>query len=174
MNEKQCLLQQIYENVKSWLHFAEAKNAALITIDLSIIAILFTSNLSKYNLLLFYISIILLLISLICAVLSFKPINEIKKVSIKNIKENLLHFAYIASLEKEEYIEKLYRYYWGNNNMEIKEVSYIEQHYCQEIIENARITLIKQKFFKLSSVFTFVSVILIIILITFIIVEKYV
>ena len=151
LEEKQCLLQQIYENVKSWVHFIEAKNAALITADLSIIAILFASNLPKY--LLFNISITLLLISLICALLSFKPINEFKKVSTRNIKENLLYFAYIASLEKEEYIEKLYRYYWGNNNIEMKEVSYIEQHYCQEIIANARITLIKQKFFKVSFAF---------------------
>ena len=90
MNEKQCLLQQIYENVKSWVHFIEAKNAALITADLSIIAILFASNLPKY--LLFNISITLLLISLICALLSFKPINEFKKVSTRNIKQNIINF----------------------------------------------------------------------------------
>lgn len=39
------LLQQIFENINMWLHFAEAKNAAIIAFNIALLAALISSNL---------------------------------------------------------------------------------------------------------------------------------
>lgn len=70
-----------------------------------------------------------------------------------------MHFAYIASLEQEEYIKKLYDHYWGERNKDINDVPMLYKDYCNEIIVNSRITLRKQVYFK----YSFYIVILVII-----------
>lgn len=162
MGDKECLLQQIFDNVNNWLHFAEAKNAALIAFNIALMAVIVDTNLFSSYILLFSIIIIGLLISTIFALYSFKPINEtLKKTSNSNLEENLLHFAYIASLEQEEYIKKLYDHYWGERNKDINVVPMLYKDYCNEIIANSRITLRKQVYFK----YSFYIVILVIIVI---------
>lgn len=151
MGDKECLLQQIFDNVNNWLHFAEAKNAALIAFNIALMAVIVDTNLFSSYILLFSIIIIGVLISTIFALYSFKPINEtLKKTSNSNLEENLLHFAYIASLEQEEYIKKLYDHYWGERNKDISAVPMLYKDYCNEIIANSRITLRKQAYFKYS------------------------
>ncbi|MBS6396655.1 MAG: hypothetical protein KH452_05840 [Clostridiales bacterium] len=147
--ERSCLLQQIFDNVNSWLHFAEAKNAALVAFNVALLAAIMSSNLLDVFTCFSSGIIIALLISTMFALLSFKPINnKLEKTSNEDISENLLHFAYISSLEKEEYIKKLYENYWGEVNIDIRVVPKIEQDYCSEIIENSRIAMRKQRYFK--------------------------
>lgn len=144
------LLQQIFDNVNSWLHFAEAKNAALIAFNVALLSSLTSSELFKINAMLFCTIIIGLLLSIMVSLWSFKPINKkLEKTSATNLGENLLHFAYIASLERDEYIKKLYNYYWKEPNMDINAISRLERDYCEEIIENARITMRKQYYFRI-------------------------
>lgn len=61
-----------------------------------------------------------------------------------------MHFAYIASLEQEEYIKKLYDHYWGERNKDINDVPMLYKDYGNEIIVNSRIKLRKQVYFKYS------------------------
>lgn len=162
MGDKECLLQQIFDNVNNWLHFAEAKNAALIAFNIALMAVIVDTNLFSSYILLFSIIIIGLLISTIFALYSFKPINEtLKKTSNSNLEENLLHFAYIASLEQEEYIKKLYDHYWGERNKDINDVPMLYKDYCNEIIANSRITLRKQAYFKYSFYIVMLAIIVI-------------
>lgn len=151
MNEDQKnLLQQIFDNVNSWLHFAEAKNAALIAFNVALMSALFSFEPLKSCALVFSIIIVSLLISTIFSLWSFKPINnKLEKTDGAKLEENLLHFAYIASLEVEEYIKKIYESYWEKSDINISTISRLEIDYCKEIIENARITMRKQHYFKI-------------------------
>lgn len=149
--EQRNLLQQILDNVNNWLYFAEAKNAALIAFNIALLASLMGSDLLMVSNVLFSAAIIGLLISIMISLLSFKPMNtKLGKTSGTNIEENLLHFAYIASLERDEYIKKLHNYYWQDSSMDMNKISRLECDYCEEIIENARITMSKQYYFKMS------------------------
>lgn len=145
------LLQKISENTNNWLHFAEAKNASLIAFNVSLIAVISELNLLKGYRALTYSMIIFLIISTFFAILSFKPINtSLEKTLSINLTENLLHFVYISSLEPDRYLLKLYATYWNETNKRIDELPQIERDYCREIVENARITMRKQKYFKFS------------------------
>lgn len=147
--ERRVLLQQIFDNVNGWLHFAEAKNAALIAFNVALLASLMSSDLLKGSAMLFSAIIIGLLISIMISLWSFKPINnKLEKTCSANLKENLLHFAYIASLERDEYIKKIHNYYWNEPSIDINSVSRLECDYCEEIIENARIAMKKQCYFR--------------------------
>lgn len=161
MEDKTSLLQQIFENVNTWLHFAEAKNAALIAFDIALLTIIVDSGLSKTCILLFSINIVSLLLSIIFALYSFKPINEmLEKCDNMSLDLNLLHFAYIASLEQEEYIKKLYYYYWNESDKNINDVPKLEKDYCYEIISNSRITLRKQKYFSYGFIMGTIAIII--------------
>ena len=59
-----------------------------------------------------------------------------------------MHFAYIASLEPDQYIQKLYAAYWNAPNKNLNAIPQMEKDYCKEIVENARITMKKQNCFK--------------------------
>lgn len=149
--DKIKLLQQVLDNVNSWLHFAEAKNAALAAFNIALLAAILTSPLIDLSLFLFCFLVIILLCSTFITLCSFKPINnKLKKCDNANITKNLLHFAYIASLDRDEYILKLYEYYWNEGGKDINTVSQLEKDYGEEIIENSRIVLHKQNFFKIS------------------------
>lgn len=149
-DERTELLQRIFENVNSWLHFVEAKNAALIAFNIALMAAFVDSSLFCKCRIFGNCIIIGICLSTIVAIRSFIPLNkEIKKVEKGDIKENLLHYAYIASLEVNEYIRKLYKRYFEKNISNISEVMQIERDYCEEIIQNSRITIRKQRYFKI-------------------------
>lgn len=155
------LLQTIFDTSNNWLHFAEAKNAALIAFNVALIAAIMGTDLSDTYLLLTGIIIIGLIISTIVSIWSFKPINrKLNKITRQELTENLLHFAYIASLEKEEYLQKLYFSYWNETNKNINDLPQLEIDYCEEIIQISRITMKKQNCFK----FGFYIVLLILII----------
>lgn len=151
MSERVNLLQQIFDNVNHWLHFVEAKNAALIAFDIAFIGAIIDSSLLQNCLWVGTVLIIGLSVSGLVALYSFKPINKaLKKCTIKDIESNLLHYAYIASLEWNEYIQSLYVKYWDEICDDMSSIPALEKDYCKEIIENARIAMRKQKLFKIS------------------------
>ena len=147
-NKRSELLQQILSNTNSWLHFAEAKNAALIAFNVALVTgIIEVDWLADYFACAMF-TIIGFISAIIVAVWSFKPVNKaLSKIENNGFVENLLHFAYVASLEQDEYLQSLYARYWkgddGNNFTEL------EKDYCEEIIEIARITMKKQKCFEI-------------------------
>lgn len=73
---------------------------------------------------------------------------------------NLLHYAFIASLEIDEYLEKLNKSYWKNQYQDGSEFPQIERDYSNEIIQNSRITLKKQFYFKIALYIDFAMIIL--------------
>ncbi len=149
IQERSEFLQQLLENTNTWLHFAEAKNAALIAFNVAIIAAFINSNLSVICKPLFTGIIIGLLISTIIALCSFKPINKyLIKSDNADINLNLLHYAYVASLEKNEFLKKIYTVYWQETFINTSIIPQIEIDYAEEIIQNSRITLEKQTYFK--------------------------
>lgn len=148
-NEKSEQLCHILENVNSWLHFTEAKNAALIAFNIALLAALMSSELSNCCVILFSSIIIGLLISTVISLHSFKPVNtSLKKTDGSGLNINLLHYAYIASLESDEYLINLYKFYWKEPHMDIALIPQIERDYSEEIVQNSRITIRKQSCFE--------------------------
>lgn len=147
--ERRELLQIFLENTNTWLHFAEAKNAALIVFNIALLTALINSKLSDFCVMLFTGIIIGLLISTMLSLYSFKPINKsLKKTDAMEIDENLLHYAYIASMDRNEYIIKLYDCYWNEKSKDIALIPQIEKDYSEEIVQNSKITMKKQSYFK--------------------------
>lgn len=155
------LFQQIFENINTWLHFAEAKNAAIIALNIAMIAALFSSNLSAVSMVLFSGISIGLLLSTLISLVSFRPNNKtIAKIVSKDIDPNLLHYAYIASLETDEYLKELYKNYWKKPCQDCSNFPQIEKDYSNEIIQNSRITMRKQRYFKGALYIDFVIIVL--------------
>lgn len=144
------LLQKIFDDTNTWLHFAEAKNAALIAFNIALITAITSFDILEAVLPLTILIIAGLIVSTLSSIWSFKPINTmLKKPALKDMNTNLLHFAYIASLEPDEYLLKLYSTYWGVSDIASEALPQIEKAYSSQIIENARITLRKQKCFTI-------------------------
>lgn len=168
VSEHSNFLQQIFENVSTWLHFAEAKNAALIALNIALLVAIMESNYSLINIWLRGFILLALLVSIFLGIVSFWPINRsIEKNRNTGIAENLLHYAFIATLESEEYIKKIYSSYWGRKINDLGSVPQIEKDYCNEIIEIARITIRKQKYFKYSIYATVITIVILGILIIY-------
>ena len=66
------LLQKIFDNTNTWLHFAEGKNAALIAFNVTMAATITEMGLLKNYLLLTSAVLIGLILSTITALWSFK------------------------------------------------------------------------------------------------------
>lgn len=69
------MLQNIFDNTNTWLHFVEGKNAALIAFNVTMIATITEMGLTENYLLLTSIILIGLILSTITALWSFKQIN---------------------------------------------------------------------------------------------------
>ncbi|MDO4439225.1 MAG: DUF5706 domain-containing protein [Eubacteriales bacterium] len=159
-NEKHIeLLQKILENTNMWLHFIEAKNAALIALNIAIITALISGISLCESVKLLILTISLFFIAIVCSVISFLPINKkMDKVVNDKIFKNLLHYAYISTLEADEYLNEIYKQYWNSNNNSVPK---IEKDYCEEIVENSRIAMRKQKYFVISIKITLIGILFI-------------
>lgn len=149
--EKVTFLQQIFDNINNWLHFVEAKNAALIAFDIAFIGAIVDSSLLQCYIWIGSILIVGLSISGLLALYSFKPVKKAsKKFMVKDIETNLLYYAYIACLDWNEYVQALYEEYWDESCNDMNQVSARERDYCKEIVENSRIAMRKQNLFEKS------------------------
>ena len=83
-NEQITLLREILNTTNTWLHFAEAKNAALIAFNVALTAAILSADFPKSSLPLAACALICLTLSTIAALWAFKPINhELKKRDLK-------------------------------------------------------------------------------------------
>ena len=99
------------------------------------------------------------------SVWAFYPVNvKLPRISGRIVTANLLHYAYIASLERDQYLQKLYGSYWGETNMRSGSFPQIEKDYCEEIVSNSRITLRKQKCFNISFFIDVITMFLLVLL----------
>lgn len=173
MEEK---LREIFGYINMWLHYAEAKNGAILAMSGAII--LGLSNYEKSLHIWIYLGLnFILVLSFISALLSFFPnlsnskIHNVSKFFLKvsevfdkkdsrNFPPIKLFYKDIAEKYKsndddslpKEYVVDLYKDYF-NKVKDKSEISKLEEDYSKEIIINSKITLNKYILFKSSLVF---------------------
>lgn len=160
-------LQKIFENINHWLDFAEAKNAALIALNIALLAAL--SALTSYKSAMFLASLIMicLIISSLIVLLSFIPAVSVRSVPGHRsaVTDNLIYYGNISKFAKADYIKAFYRRYWDNSDMDLQEVPKVLEDYFDEILTNSKIAARKQVYFKYGAVIDIFSLVLICLLI---------
>lgn len=163
MEEK---LKEIFGYVNNWLNFAEAKNAAMLTVSIGVLFGLY-SYIEKMNIIFYITLILIIIISILSSILSFYP--NLGKSKIKPIGEFLLYipekfekkdnasekikifYGDIAKNYSEErsfdYVKDLYKDYYKKDNMVVEKS---EIDYAKEIIINSKLTVNKYRYFKFS------------------------
>ena len=152
-------LKNILEEVKTWLHFGEAKHGALLAINLVLIfkCTDFFINIEENKIIgnkVFLICIMTLyIVSTIISLISFIPkLNKLDDSEAcensTSITSNLLNFfgdikGYNSS---KLYLRDIYKKYFNIEKM--SDFPLIEQDYAKEIITNSKITNNKFKLFK--------------------------
>ncbi len=146
-------LKDIFENVNNWLKFAEAKNALIIVLNGTLIFRIsgFYSHIQNNVIyFLYFMSILMLLISIVIAIISFIPRLKTPYIKMQNPlpNDNLLYFGHIAKYTPDQYYLKI-------SKILSKDDKYKEfnMHYSNQIVVNSRITFIKFKQFEISVFF---------------------
>jgi len=146
-------LWRIFENINSWLHYAERKNALILTfigVQITLIKI-FIDTLDGW---LIIASLVFLGLCFLLAVFSFFPRTRISKWCFDFMvspsddageNDNLLFYGHIAKYTVREYIAKMERYLngaiHGSRNLE---------DLCSQIVVNSQIASAKFNFFKVT------------------------
>lgn len=165
MEEK---LKEIFGYVNNWLNFAEAKNAAILTVSIGGLFGI-SSYEDKINIICYIILMILLIGSILSSLMSFYP--NLGNSKIEFISKYLLYMAEIFDNKKsvsnnikikifygdiarnyseeteEEYVKNLYNDYYNDTPAII---TLQEKEYAKEIIINSKITKNKYDYFKIS------------------------
>ena len=151
------------ERTNYWLSFAEAKNGAIIAINVALIAGLITVF-DKAQIFC-VIAISVFLVSCIVSLISFIPNTKRRpdKNEIENTGEkNLLFYGDIASIGTiEEYIKLSINRYFSNEEMDI--VNELVYDLASEVLINSRITVKKYKNFKNAVKIDFIALVMTII-----------
>lgn len=155
------LLEKTFSNVNTWLHFAEAKNAANIAFVVACISVI---DIEKINAFSCFI-MILLIISGIISMISFWPnVGSIWKPDnkLKNRQDiNLVLFSHIEVYSGKEYLDKVYERYFPK--MEKQNNKY-HLDVADEIVYNSHITTCKYCCFKGAAIVDIFALFLFIIL----------
>lgn len=136
-----------------WLSFAEAKNAAIIVFNVTLIGLLFDSL--NENHIMFLISSILFVVSCLISLYSFLPnMNSKAKNTIdeENCERNLIFYGDIAKIGKtEEYIKLTIKEYFP----EIEDIalSKLAKDAASEVHINSQVTVNKMNLFKRAAKF---------------------
>ena len=149
MDAIECL-KDIFNNVNSWLVFAETKNAALVGFDIAILAISdrFLENMTKSSCL----GMCLFLFGILFPIISFLPIYNRINIYKKKKGTNLLFFADIATHSEHQYFDMLKKNYI--NVLSLKGKEKIVRDYILEIVTNSQITVYKLFMFKIGVYFS--------------------
>lgn len=151
------------ERTNYWLSFAEAKNGAIIAINVALIAGLIT--VFDKAPIFCVIAISVFLVSCIVSLISFIPNTKRRpdKNEIENTGEkNLLFYGDIASIGTiEEYIKLSINRYFSNEEMDI--VNELVYDLASEVLINSRITVKKYKNFKNAVKIDFIALVMTII-----------
>ena len=165
--------KQILDNTNVWLHFAEAKNAAIITFNVAVLSAFFDCKFASKNYIFATIVIVLMLVSIVISLVSFIPcmvnnknsICDKTKKTLNDVNDNLLFYKDIRNYDPVTYVEKVYNTYF--KNISCKVIPKIHLDYAKEIIVNSRITMKKLNLFSIAlyidiAVIAFVSLLIII------------
>ncbi len=162
-------LKEIFGYINDWLKFAEAKNAAMLTLGVGTLFGLsnYADKISKWT---HTVLIIILLLSVMSALLSFYPnlsnskidritilftsiakLGDKQSISGSNIKlfySDIANKYEVDGSKELEYIKEIYSDYYNENKLSI--TNKLEIDYAKEIIINSKITVNKYVFFKAS------------------------
>ncbi len=162
-------LKEIFGYINDWLKFAEAKNAAILTLGMGTLFGL-SSYAEKTNKWIYIVLIIILLLSVMSSLLSFYPNLSNSKIKIitglftwiakfwekenHSTKEIKIFYSDISEkysvdgTKELNYLENIYKDYYDSDKSD--EFNQLEIDYAKEIIINSKITVNKYVFFKAS------------------------
>ncbi len=152
--------KDIFDNVNSWLKFAEAKNASILAFNSALIFGIFKvfPDSASNNILLFYylcFVVFLLLIAITMSLISFIPMLKYTYIEFgePSDNDNLLFFGDIAKYAdfNEQYKRKVKETLENTNNG-------FDDYYISQTIINSKITYIKYKQFEIAIWFTFAAI----------------
>ena len=145
-------LEKIFENINSWLLFAEAKHGVLIGGILVLISCL--KDIPHNNFV-----IIGLGLSLIISLISFFPIIRfMPKLQMNTRNNNLCFYSDIANFTtKEEYLSAVLLKYFLSENLD--NINKYNFDLSEEILINSKITSNKYVLFKFSLLFFIIALI---------------
>ena len=131
-----------------WLSFAEAKNAAIIVFNVTLIGLLFDSLNEDHITCL--ISTILFVISCLISLYSFLP--NMNRIDEESCERNLIFYGDIAKIGKtEEYIKLTIKEYFPD--VENIALSKLAKDAASEVHINSQITVNKMNLFKRAAKF---------------------
>lgn len=152
-------LEKIFNNVNSWLTFAEAKNASLLALNgagvFGLVSFLNSSDYAggQYFTLYLWMVIVFLVLGMVISLLSFSPFigafNGNKKLLFRR-KENLNLIFYGDLVDyncAKEFVIDIYKQYFEIDINE-DQVKKVHLDYAEEILINSRIAVKKYRFFK--------------------------
>lgn len=152
-------LEKIFENINTWLHFAEAKNAANIALVVAVLAAFL--GIEENNILIYLICVVFCCSGVISLV-SFWPqlgSADNEKDAAEKQTGNLLFFKDIKKFSGKEYAELVDSVYFQNNSHKI---SQYQLDLANEIVYNAGIVSRKYAYFKMALWLDFVAFVLVI------------
>lgn len=155
-------LRYILSTVNEWIKFAEAKNGALLGVDIAIVFGLFQVISDEISKGWIYSAISLTGLSALSALFSFIP--QLKAPSMIDKKSedketDLIFYGSVAKYEPESYINALY----SMVGIELPSEVTMELNYAHQIITNSRIALKKNRYFNIGLWLTVLGLVLLII-----------
>lgn len=133
------------DRVNYWLSFAEAKNGALLA--LNVVALALLSDFGTDYTVIWTFIVIVLLMSCAVSLWSFFPITKEPPCGKEaNYKNNLTFWGDIAAYSSETYLNEVLRQYFPQSSE--CTVSRLAQDIANEITSNSKIAFRKYKFFK--------------------------
>lgn len=156
-------LLEIYKDTSYWLSFAEAKNAALITLNSVLLGFCIDKFFKNYNVI-YAIFCMMYIISLLISLISFIPaLNRREKlynfitrgIGEKNIEnDNFLYYRDIVKYKEVEYYEFIQKYIFNCEKSEIDEFNSLNNRYeknlVKQIISISKVTYLKYILFKVA------------------------
>ncbi len=149
-------LEKQLERTNTWLSFAEAKNAAIVAINVAVIA--FVYSLKASPLFLGYAILILLTLSTLVSLVSFFPKvkRDVKRTARASTEINLTFWGDVACVENgRKYLELVKDKYFHESASNVERAMHVDL--ANEIITNSRIAVSKYSKFKVSLVMDIIA-----------------
>lgn len=156
MEKVDIFFEKQLERTNYWLSFAEAKNAAIVALNIAFVAA--WRQIFDKSSVLFLVIVVLFASSIIIGLVSFFPNLSLfsntttSASSDLSKKSNMIYFGKLAQIKSPDiYIANVLEKYF-NKSINIKEVSPMVYDFAEEIIINSNIAIKKYSLFKIAVV----------------------
>lgn len=137
------LLEKVFENINSWLNFAEAKNAANIALVVAMIAAIFSLDTNWWIVCILVVFVMSGILSLITFIPKMGTVFMNKNKKKQN--PNLLYFGDIYVYSGDEYLFLVYKEYIKKGKLKYDKY---EKDLADEIVYNSAVAMMKYTYFK--------------------------